>query len=113
MWLQLLRAVAACLDTRHRLATYHTKLSQHWMTQVLANPTADIQEGPKIGRGELKARGVRPYDEKVQPALLGLHMLSVNNHLCPLPASSAGHAQPSLAVAFITVHSSHSQLQHY
>ena len=33
--------------------------------QVLANPTADIQEGPKVGRAELKARGVRPYDEKV------------------------------------------------
>lgn len=35
------------------------------MMQVLANPTADIQEGPKVTRPELKTRGVRPYDEKV------------------------------------------------
>lgn len=43
---------------------------QHMTMQVLANPTADIQEGPKVGRAELKARGVRPYDEKVQPVRL-------------------------------------------
>ncbi|KAL3133733.1 hypothetical protein ABBQ32_008223 [Trebouxia sp. C0010 RCD-2024] len=40
--------------------------------EVLANPTADIQEGPKIGRGELKARGVRPYDEKVDVWATGI-----------------------------------------
>ena len=33
--------------------------------QVLANPTADIQEGPNVTKADLKARGVRPYDEKV------------------------------------------------
>lgn len=33
--------------------------------QVLANPTADMQEGPRVTKAELKARGVRPYDEKV------------------------------------------------
>ena len=37
--------------------------------QVLANPTADIQEGPKVTKAELKARGVRPYDEKVLAVL--------------------------------------------
>ncbi|KAL3143281.1 hypothetical protein ABBQ38_002124 [Trebouxia sp. C0009 RCD-2024] len=40
--------------------------------EVLANPTADIQEGPKIGRAELKARGVRPYDEKVDVWATGI-----------------------------------------
>lgn len=43
-------------------------LVNSWCTfvlQVLANPTADIQEGPKVTKAELKARGVRPYDEKV------------------------------------------------
>ena len=39
------------------------------MMQVLANPTADIQEGPKVTKAELKARGVRPYDEKVHTSL--------------------------------------------
>ena len=50
----------------------------HVTTQVLANPTADIQEGPKVGRAELKTRGVRPYDEKVHSVqLAGSYLLSV------------------------------------
>ncbi|KAA6418559.1 MAG: aurora-like kinase [Trebouxia sp. A1-2] len=42
------------------------------MMQVLANPTADIQEGPKVTKAELKARGVRPYDEKVDVWATGI-----------------------------------------
>ena len=33
--------------------------------QVLANPTADLQEAPEVSREQLRERGVRPYDEKV------------------------------------------------
>ncbi|DBB17397.1 TPA: hypothetical protein ACH3X3_014429 [Trebouxia sp. C0006] len=40
--------------------------------EVLANPTADIQEGPKVTKAELKARGVRPYDEKVDVWATGI-----------------------------------------
>lgn len=77
------------------------ELCQLWMTQVLANPTADIQEGPKIGRAELKARGVRPYDEKVQPALLACLHLAITKHLLrPQAASSAGCASAALMAAF-------------
>lgn len=60
------------------------------LTQVLANPTADIQEGPKVTRPELKTRGVRPYDEKVQSVLLDgytdckHHQLGLGN--CPFMA---------------------------
>ena len=72
--------------------------------QVLANPTADIQEGPKVTRAELKARGVRPYDEKVcsylissLPALM-LYMCTRKNPtawcivVCALPVAPMGRS---------------------
>lgn len=40
--------------------------------EVLANPTADIQEGPTVTKADLKARGVRPYDEKVDVWATGI-----------------------------------------
>ncbi|KAK9814680.1 hypothetical protein WJX72_009648 [[Myrmecia] bisecta] len=40
--------------------------------EVLANPTADIQESPTITKVELKARGIRPYDEKVDVWATGI-----------------------------------------
>ena len=62
--------------------------------QVLANPTADIQEGPKVGRAELKARGVRPYDEKVQPGSLA--STSLPSVVAPPTASTISwHPTPS------------------
>ena len=33
--------------------------------EVLANPSADLQEAPEISREALRERGIRPYDEKV------------------------------------------------
>ena len=36
-----------------------------WVMQVLANPSADIQESPAVSKADLKQRGIRPYDEKV------------------------------------------------
>ena len=33
--------------------------------QVLANPTSELQEGTDVSRDQLKAVGVRPYNEKV------------------------------------------------
>ena len=33
-------------------------------SQVLANPTVDLDEGPGVCPDDLKRRGVRPYDEK-------------------------------------------------
>ncbi len=33
--------------------------------QVLANPSADVQESPAVTKADLKQRGIRPYDEKV------------------------------------------------
>ena len=60
-----------CLDQKlqiHSVGPSHLCIDRGAVLQVLANPTADIQEGPKVGRAELKARGVRPYDEKVLPS---------------------------------------------
>lgn len=34
--------------------------------QVLANPSCEVQESPKVTRADLKAKGIRPYDEKVR-----------------------------------------------
>ena len=34
--------------------------------QVLANPSSELQEGTDISREQLKAVGIRPYDEKVR-----------------------------------------------
>lgn len=33
--------------------------------EVLANPSAELQEGPDTSREQLRERGIRPYDEKV------------------------------------------------
>ena len=33
--------------------------------QVLANTSSELQEGTDISREQLKAVGIRPYDEKV------------------------------------------------
>jgi hypothetical protein len=33
--------------------------------QVLANPSAELQEAPGVTREQLRERGIRPYDEKV------------------------------------------------
>ena len=40
------------------------------VTQVLANPSADVQESPAVSKADLKQRGIRPYDEKVGVSLL-------------------------------------------
>ena len=37
-----------------------------WSVQVLANPTSELQEGTDVSRDQLKAVGIRPYDEKVR-----------------------------------------------
>ena len=71
--------ITAHLLVRISIEAILTSLNwQHLTMQVLANPTADIQEGPKVGRADLKTRGVRPYDEKVQSVqLTGLYLPSV------------------------------------
>ncbi len=67
------------------------------MMQVLANPTADIQEGPKVTKAELKARGVRPYDEKVHTALSPQHCLKAGPccYTCLHFTSSLKHKEPN------------------
>ena len=71
----------ACIIASCGFATSSSLISKSHsksnVMQVLANPTADIQEGPKVGRAELKARGVRPYDEKVTNIYLCLRKASV------------------------------------
>jgi len=66
------------------------------MMQVLANPTADIQEGPKVTKAELKARGVRPYDEKVHPVLSPQHFLKAGPccYTCRHFTSTVKHKEP-------------------
>ena len=45
--------------------------------QVLANPSADIQESPAVTKADLKQRGIRPYDEKVRRSTpQTLHLLA-------------------------------------
>ena len=43
--------------------------------QVLANPSCGVQESPKVTRADLKAKGIRPYDEKVFFFMSALHCL--------------------------------------
>ena len=38
--------------------------------QVLANPSWEVQESAKITKADLKAQGIRPYNEKVDHACL-------------------------------------------
>lgn len=74
-----------CCSSRLNLEAHAVRATVQITLQVLANPTADIQEGPKVGRAELKARGVRPYDEKVRlPCWLCIKLL---------PCSLAQHPQ--------------------
>lgn len=40
--------------------------------EVLANPSAELQEGPSISREALREHGIRTYDEK---ARMGLNVL--------------------------------------
>lgn len=41
-------------------------------TQVLANQTSEALEGPQVTRAELKLKGIRPYDEKVDVWATGI-----------------------------------------
>ncbi|KAK9844364.1 hypothetical protein WJX74_001365 [Apatococcus lobatus] len=40
--------------------------------EVLANPSADIQESPAVTKADLKQRGIRPYDDKVDVWATGI-----------------------------------------
>ena len=40
--------------------------------QVLANQSSETQEGPQMTRTELKMKGIRPYDEKVDVWATGI-----------------------------------------
>jgi serine/threonine protein kinase len=42
------------------------------MWQVLANQTTETQEDPKVTKVELKVKGIRPYDEKVDVWAAGI-----------------------------------------
>ena len=76
------------------------------MMQVLANPTADIQEGPKVTKAELKARGVRPYDEKVHTVLSPQHCLKAGPccYTCPHCTSMLKHKEPIELVVSASCH---------
>ena len=59
--------------------------------QVLGNHTTDLQESPKLSRAELKAHGIRPYDEKVDvwaagilayECVVGKPPFEVNDEVC-------------------------------
>lgn len=48
-------------------------------TQVLANPSTEVQESPEVKREELRNRGIRPYDEKVC-CNFGMQLLPTGSH---------------------------------
>ncbi len=75
---------------------YEDRVTERVMMQVLANPTADIQEGPKVTKAELKARGVRPYDEKVHTVRSPQHCLKAGPCCCTCPhcAPTLKHKEP-------------------
>ena len=43
-----------------------SQLCRKLRAQVLANPSSELQEATDISREQLKAVGIRPYDEKVR-----------------------------------------------
>lgn len=50
--------------------------------QVLANPSCEVQESPKVTRADLKAKGIRPYDEKVSLHILCCTCLPLEDFSC-------------------------------
>jgi serine/threonine protein kinase len=49
---------------QQRDGTLHTRRLH--VRQVLANPSAELQEAPGVTREQLRECGIRPYDEKVR-----------------------------------------------
>ena len=58
--------------------------------QVLANPSSELHEGTDVTREQLKAVGIRPYDEKVKCNSPIMTFLTPNDQCLTMALTSVG-----------------------